>query len=150
MLGQEGETLVEIALSYAILFTLLLGTIQISLALYSYHFASYAARQATRYASVRGSSCTLLTNCNITSGQIQSYVRGFAFSGINSNNIAITTTWLKASTNQPTTWSACANQCNAPGNQVQVLVTYAFPLGIPFTPWSTVNISSTSQMVIAN
>jgi hypothetical protein len=36
-----------------------------------------------------------------------------------------------------------------PGNQVKVTVTYPFPLSIPFLPKGTINMASTSVMVIA-
>ncbi|QNI34946.1 pilus assembly protein [Alloacidobacterium dinghuense] len=141
------------AIASAVLLALLFGIIQIAFALYTYDFASEGAREGTRYAIVRGSSsCTNtpnLTNCNATAAQIQNYVKGLGYPGINSSNLTVTTTWYTASA-EPTSWSICSSgTCNAPGNAVQVAVTYAMPLWIPFWKRQTVNISSNSQMIIA-
>lgn len=152
--GQEGATLVETALSYGILLALLFGIIEIAFALYTYNFVSEAAREGARYAIVRGStSCTntpSLTNCNATGTQIKSYVQSLGFPGFTTSNLNVTTTWFTASASPGTTWSSCSSgTCNAPGNAVNVVVTYAFPLSIPFWKSQTVNLSSTSQMIIA-
>jgi Flp pilus assembly protein TadG len=153
--GEQGEAMVEMAITSVILFLFLIGIIEISLALYSHAAVSEAAREAARYAMVRGStSCTntpSLTNCNATQAQIQTYVQGRKYPGLTSSNITVTTTWLSASTSQPTTWSTCSpGPCsNAPGNVVQVVVTYPFPLSIPFWNSMTINTGSTSRMVIA-
>ncbi|MGA3334084.1 MAG: TadE/TadG family type IV pilus assembly protein [Terracidiphilus sp.] len=148
--GSSGSIAVEYAITASLLMTLLFGIFQTCFALYSFNFVSDAARAATRYAIVRGSSCTGMSDCGITAAQIQSYVRGIAYPGIKSSNLNTTTTWLSASASPPTTWTACANQCNAPGNAVKVQVTYAFPMFIPYWKSTTLNLTSTSQMVIWN
>ncbi len=148
--GSSGSIIVEYAITASLLMTLLFGIVQTCFALYAHNFVSDAARMATRYAIVRGSSCTGMSDCGITAAQIQTYVRGLAYPGIKSSNLSTTTTWLSASASPPTTWTACANQCNAPGNAVQVQVTYAFPMFIPYWKSTTVNLTSTSQMVIWN
>jgi len=148
--GDAGSSLVESAVSFVFLIAAMFGIFEMSLALFAYHYVSDAAREASRYASVRGSQCTNLDHCGATSAQIQSYIQGMAFPSIDMSNVSVTATWLSASASQPTTWSACNNQCDAPGNQVQVVVTYPFPLSIPLVPKSTINVSSTSVMVIAH
>lgn len=153
--SEDGATIVATALACTILLALFIGTLEMSLALYNYHFVSAAAREATRYVIVRGSaSCTNtpnITNCNATSAQIQSYVRSLGYPY--SQQLSATTTWLTAvSSGSPatTTWTACSSgTCNAPGNLVNVVVTEAFPINIPFGPQMTINLSSTSQMVIS-
>ncbi len=52
-----GSGLVEYAIVFTIFMTMLLGIADFGRALYGYHYASSAARDATRYASVRGSTC---------------------------------------------------------------------------------------------
>ncbi len=145
-----GATLVEFAVATSLLFMMLFGIIQCCLALYTYNYVSDAARVATRYSAVRGSSCTGMPDCGITGAQIQTYLRSIPYPGINASNLSASAAWLSASSAPPTTWTACANQCNAPGNAVQVTVTYAFSLNIPYWKNATVNMSSTSQMVISN
>jgi Flp pilus assembly protein TadG len=148
---ERGSTIVEFALSLTILLTLVFGVLAMCTALYSYHFISEAAREGTRYAIVRGSSCSqygnLGANCPLTlPAQVQTYVRGLGFPGIDPNNMTVTTTW-------PATGVPCtpmASPCNNPGNQVRVTVTYAFPLSIPFVSKSTLTMTSTSQMVISD
>ena len=149
--NERGSSLVEFALSSIILLTLVFGVIAMCMALYTYHFISDAAREGTRYAMVRGSSCStyghFASNCPVTtSTQVQTYVRGLSFPGINSNNMTVATTW-------PTTGSACTPStapCNNPGNLVHVTVTYAFPLSIPFASAMTLTMTSSSQMVISD
>jgi Flp pilus assembly protein TadG len=139
---EQGATLVEFALSCAVLFMTLFGIFELSIALYSYNFVADAAHEATRYALVRGSACTGFTDCNIkTSTPIQTYVRGLGYPGINPNNLTAAATW-----SGPTT-----SPINAPGNMVSVTVTYTYPLNIPFWPQSgsILHLSNTSQMTIS-
>ena len=147
----------ELAMISPILFAMLFGVVQIAWAFYAYNFVSEAAREAARFAIVRGStSCTNtpnLTYCNATGTQIQSYVRGLGYAGLNYNNLTATTTWC-AATPDPTsgsmTWPSCSSSAgNSPGNAVNVVVTYAFPLNIPFWKNQTLNLSSTARMVVA-
>ena len=150
-LGNEGATLVELALSCAILLSLMIGVMQICIALYAFHATTDLARQGSRWAMVRGStSCTNtpnLTNCNASPGDIQSFVTGLGFLNLSTDDVTVN--WLTASAAPPTTWSACAGTCNTPGNEVQVEVTYPFPLHIPFVRSKTLNITSTSEVVIS-
>jgi Flp pilus assembly protein TadG len=151
LLGEDGAAIVEMALGSMILLSMIMGTLEMCLALYTYNFTSEAAREGARYAIVRGSSCTSLTNCGATSAQIQTYVQGLYGGSSSVSNMTVTTTWLTASSTQPTTWTSCGStQCNDPGNAVQVTVTYAFPLNLPFLSKTTLTMSSTSQIVIAN
>jgi Flp pilus assembly protein TadG len=122
------------------------GIIQIRLALYSYHSISDAAREATRYAIVRGSSCSgFVSACPAQATDIQTYVRGMGFPAIVTSNLTVTTTW-------PTTGASCTpstTPCNNPGNLVSVTVSYQLPLTILFVSSSTLTMHSTSKMVIS-
>lgn len=153
-IGDAGQALVEFALIFPVLSAMIFGVFEFAIAFYTYHYVSYAAREGTRYAIVRGSlSCTdsaTMPGCNATADQISTYVKGFGYPGINPASTTVNTTWLSPTAGANPTWSACTvAPCNAPGNLVQVQVNYAFPLGIPFWGSSTINISSTSQMVIS-
>jgi Flp pilus assembly protein TadG len=148
--GEEGASIAEFAVASTILLAIVFGIYEASSALYAYTYISDAAREATRYAIVRGSACTGFTECSgtpvgATSAQISSYVKGLGYPGINSSNLNVNSTW-------PTTGSACtpiSSPCNNPGNLVKVVVAYQYPLSIPFVPLSTINMSSTSEMVIS-
>ncbi|MGA9060638.1 MAG: hypothetical protein WB341_03130 [Terracidiphilus sp.] len=59
------------------------------------------------------------------------------------------TNFLTATSTTPTSWSACTGTCNEPGNEVQVTVSYGFPLAIPYWKATTITFSSTGTMVIA-
>ena len=150
----EGSSMVEMALASTIFLAMLIGAFQASTALYTMNFVADAAREASRYAMVRGStSCTntpSLTNCNVTASQIQTYVRGLNYPGIKPGKLTTATSWSTASGTMPTTWTTCSSgTCNVPGNQVKVVATYAYPLNVPFAPHLTVNLTSTSRMVIS-
>jgi Flp pilus assembly protein TadG len=143
--GEDGATLVETAISAVLLFTILFGIFEFGIALYSYNVVSESAREATRFAIVRGSTCGLTTPCPATAANVQSYVRGLSFPGIKSTSMTVTTVW-------PTTGSACtpsASPCNNQGNLVKVTVSYQFPLNIPFVRSRTLTMTSASQMVIS-
>ena len=143
--GEEGAAMVETALTLIILLTVIFGVLEICLALYTYHFISDAAREGSRFAMVRGSACQSPGyECNASSSQIQTYVQGLGFPGINSSAMTVTTAW------SPYAFSTCVSAaCNDPGNEVTVTVNYNFPLSIPFIPSSTISMSSTSSMVIS-
>ncbi len=138
--NEEGSTLVEFALCSAVLFMSLFGVFGLCGALYTYNFVAEAAREATRYALVRGSACTGFADCNMTPAQINSLVQHLGYPGLNASNMAATATW--SGVNVP---------ANAPGNTVTVTVTYNFPLTIPFWPGSgsIIQHSSKSSMVIS-
>jgi len=146
----SGASLVEFALSSVIMIMVLFGIIECCFALYANNYVSDAARNAARYAIVRGSACTGMPDCGITAAELQTYLRSMRYPAINPNNLTATVTWLSISAGTPATWTACGGQCNAPNNEVEVQVTYAFPLSIPFWSKKTLNLSSTSQMVILN
>lgn len=150
--GEDGSAIVEMALSSAILFGMLVGVFELCLALFAYHVTADAARQATRWAMVRGStSCTNtpgLAECNATAANIQSYVTGLGYLNLTTSDTAVN--WYTASSTQPTTWTLCSSgTCNVPGSEVQVKVTYPFSLNIPFVSSTTLNLTSTSQMVVS-
>lgn len=137
---EQGASLVEFALCSAVLFMSLFGVIGLCGALYSYIFVSEAARDAARYALVRGSACTGFSDCNISSAQVNSYVKNLGHPGINKTNLTATAGW--SGSNSPS---------NAPGNVVTVTVSYNFPLNIPFWPQSgsTIHLVSSSQMTVS-
>jgi Flp pilus assembly protein TadG len=133
---EQGSTITEFAIGFFILSMSIFGVMAMCGALYSYLFVSEAAREAARYALVRGSSCTGFSDCGITSSQINTYVKSLNYPGIDPARLSAAATW-------PTG--------NAPGNVVTVIVTYTPTLNIPF--WSrsgsTLHMSSKSQMLIS-
>ncbi|HLI61852.1 MAG TPA: TadE/TadG family type IV pilus assembly protein [Terriglobales bacterium] len=136
--GERGGALVETALSITLLLGMTFGVMAGGFMLYTYHFLSYAARAGARYAMVRGSACDSsngMPDCPATGDEIQTYVRGLRQLGIDPAQLTVTTTW--------------PNGNNNPGEPVQVTAQYPFPLSVPFVTSETVNMHSTSQMVIS-
>ncbi len=133
---EEGSTLVEFAIGASVLFLTLFGIISMSLALYSYNFVAQAARDAARYAIVRGTSCVGFSDCDITSAEVNTYVKGLNYPGIISGNL---------------TASLSPSPAGGPGSTITVTVLYTFPMDIPFWPHSgtTIHMGSTSSMVVS-
>lgn len=166
--GQRGVGLVEFALVVMVFMTMVLGVIDFSRALYTYHFLSNAARQATRWAAVNGMNCDKDTSttdpggsCNGTYGMnngpasatdVQNYVANHVPMGIDASQITTTVSW-PVGTDSPVfcnSSSAYYQGANYPGCTVQVQVSYPFSFLYPFVHSGTITMSSSSEMVIAH
>lgn len=150
----DGSALVETSIACTVLLAVVIGTMQMCMALYTYHYTAQVARMATRFAMVRGSSSCAstpnLAKCNASTTDIKSYVRGLGFPTIDPNNLAVTTAWCASNGTTPATWASCSSSTsNDPGNLVKVVVTYPYSLSIPFLSNISINVSSTSKAVIA-
>jgi Flp pilus assembly protein TadG len=172
---EEGSGLVEYALIFIVFITMLLGIMDFCRLLYTYHFVSNAAREATRYASVRGSTCDDDSSCSLATPDtgpaapakgntvVQDYVTMLAVpAGINTSStgcagspcLTTTPTWNPAGSNGPTICSTAVNGSgptpNYPGCTVEVQVSYTFNFLFPLVHISPVTLSSTSEMVIVH
>src|SRR5579875_755818 len=154
-----GSALVETAFASIIVLALLFGMFEAFFALYGYHYVSYAAREAARYAAVRGYYCsadsTTMPNCPANQTNLTAYVKGLDYPGINANDITVTPTWCYTNVNTPTFPPVYTTPCsstptgnNLPGMLVQVTVEYKIPVPIPFLSTLTYDMSSTSSMTI--
>jgi hypothetical protein len=142
---QRGSGLVEQALVLTILLTVMFGIIDFGRALYTYHFVSEAAREATRWASVRGNSCVGLPGgCPADPTDVQTYVSNVSGMGLDPARITATASWPIKPYSNP----SCPANNNNPGCVVQVKVDYAFQFIVPFLPSAAFTMSSTSEMVI--
>ena len=171
---QSGATLYEFAAILPILLFIMVGIIDFGRAMYAYHFVANAARQATRWASVRGVDCNAFTTaCPAQGSDVLNYVQSLAPPGIyvNSNKGCTSGTVGCLTINCPTCtnssadfiWpgttttngssSSCTNSgsspVNAAGCVVQVQVSYTWGSGIPLIPYTLV-LASTSEFVISN
>jgi len=126
--SQAGNTMVETALVITCYLMIVFGIIEFSQATFAWNFVSYAARNATRYASVHGAtSQTIATAQSVTNVVLAQAV------ALNASNLTVSTTWTPN---------------NQPGSTVQVKVSYLYkPLLVVVFP-SVQTFSSTSQMVI--
>jgi hypothetical protein len=144
--GERGSNLVEYGIVLALLLMMLFGLIDFGRALYAYHFVSDAAREGTRYAMVRGSTCNIqLPGCVPPPGypDIQTYLKNVP-AGIDPAQLTVTPRW------NPNSSASCPGpQIDTPGCVVEVQVSYNFNFMLPFLPRSTVVMQSSSQMVIS-
>lgn len=144
--AEQGSASVEFAATGVVLFMTMVGLMKICLAIYTYHFVSEAAHEATRFSVVRGSSCTgMASACPAVAPDIQSFVQHLGYPGITPALTTATTKWAS----YPSGACSPSSTCNNPGNLVTVTVKYAFPLLIPWMTSRTLTMTSTSSMVIS-
>jgi Flp pilus assembly protein TadG len=156
--------MVEFGLSLIFFLTLLMGISGFGHALFVYHFVNEAAKEATRYASVRGSTCSDDGSCAAsntptgtagptTQADVLAYVRSLATTGIEPSKITTTVCGVsdgaKCAASTPST-CALANQQHRPGCTVEVTVTYNYNFILPLIRSSAINMSSTSDMIISH
>jgi|HubBroStandDraft_6_1064221.scaffolds.fasta_scaffold07518_8 Flp pilus assembly protein TadG len=166
--GEEGAALLEYALIFILFMMLLFGIMGMGQMLYSYHFVSSVARDATRWAAVNGATCgTALggdSSCNGTApmnsgpaseSDIQTYVTNHTPLGIQSSQITTTPTW-PVQAGGPTICSAGVTGLSAvavknyPGCTVEVEVSYNYTFTFPLISTKSLKLSSTSEMIIAH
>lgn len=133
---ESGETLISFSLTFPILIGVIFGLMQMCLAYYNYERISELAREGTRWAMVRGSTCMLSsgTSCTATSTSVNSYVSGIGLPGLGGGTMTVATSYPDGD--------------EVPGHRVQVRVTYTYPYKIPFEGTSGISMSSTSVMYI--
>lgn len=129
-LNEIGSAVLEFGLVVVMFFMFVFGVMDFGRALYTYHFVSNAACEATRYAIVRGSSSTN----PVTASDIQAYVKSITPEGIDPNQLTITTTW---------------SPDENPGSTVKVQVRDNFQFMTPVLASYQMNFSDSSQMVIS-
>lgn len=129
-LNEIGSALLEFGLVVVVFFMFVFGVMDFGRALYTYHFVSNAACQATRYAIVRGSSST----DPVTATDIQNYVKSITPEGIDPNSLKVSTTW---------------SPNDSPGSSVHVQVSDNFKFMTPVLDSYQMTLSDSSQMVIS-
>ena len=150
---QTGSELIEFSLAASVLLLIIFGIMDCSRALYSYHYVAQAARQASRFAAVRGAtwgstSCsTSPYACAATAVDVTNYVKSFTPLGFASSNLVVTTTWPGTTVNG--TICSLLSINNSPGCVVNVKVAYSFGFVLPFLPQSALALTSTSKMMIS-
>jgi Flp pilus assembly protein TadG len=134
--SENGQALVEFALTSCILMSFVFGLIEVCLAFYTYGMISECAREATRYAIVRGSTCVTSSNtsCTVSASAINTYASGRGWPNLGGGTINVTTTYPDGN--------------EAPGSRVQVQIRYIFPIRIPLAPSHSLSMASLSEMYI--
>jgi Flp pilus assembly protein TadG len=162
---ERGSTLVEFAMTTLLLVALLAGVLQWMLAMYAYHFTTYAAQEGARFAAVRGytwskskttncstsapPSFTMPYECTASATDIQNYVQSLATGGINSSNVTIntTTSYVWPGTTPDNTTTGCTTNANSQGCMVKVTVSYTFSF-LPFLKSPSLTLGATSENAI--
>jgi Flp pilus assembly protein TadG len=152
---EDGSELVEFACASSILFACLFGIMGICNACAAYHFTSYSAREATRYAMVRGAtwkgtSCASVTttNCMATAANVTSFVQSAVPIGLKVSNLTVTTTWSGAALSGGSMACVTTNGTNSPGCVVRVNVKYNFTYGFPYLPSAALDLQASSSVVV--
>jgi Flp pilus assembly protein TadG len=159
--SESGAALVEMAISSTVVLATFVSIFQLTMACYHYNTVAEVARESARWAAVRGSTCSIntpgLDHCGATVANIQDYAKTIGamnWSQCTTNNPCISVSWKTATTTtgvtQPTTtWATCASNCKNPGDMVVVTMTYPYSFSIPFFKQYSLNLSSTSEMIVA-
>jgi Flp pilus assembly protein TadG len=164
--SERGASLVEYSFIVIFFLTLLLGIGGFGHALFVYHHLHNVAKEATRYASVRGLNCSDDSSCvasNSASGivgpttpaDVAAYVASITPSGIDSNYITahMVVCGVSGTICSPAVTTA-APECNVaatankPGCPVQVTINYSYNFVFPLIRTTAVSMSSTSDMII--
>ena len=150
-------------MEYAILRTaippFIFGIMDSSRSLYSYDFVSNAAREATRHASVHGSTFASQTgrrySCHAHGSDVQGYVQGLAPALTTSRSLTVTTACTgqvsRASVSCTSTANSTPRIDHNPVCLMQVVESYPFHFMLPFLPKgaTTRRGASTSATTIA-
>lgn len=133
---QNGQALVECALTFTVLMSFFLAFMEICLIFYSYCMISESAREGTRYASVHGSTCVTAaqSSCTASASSINTYVSTISWPNLGGGTLTPATTFPDGN--------------EAPGSRVQISVSYLFPITVPFLPVQAVSMASTSESYI--
>jgi hypothetical protein len=155
--SEHGAAVIEFLASVIVLFTLIFGCIAVAMAFYTYEVVNEYARDASRYAMVRGNGCNIpgtASSCSIGTGggpaspasaALTSYLNHEIFPGIDGTKLQLITTYTHA----PGASSCNATDCNGAGDQVTVQVSYPFLYIVPFIPQQSFTMNARSTMVIS-
>jgi Flp pilus assembly protein TadG len=142
--NEDGGSLIEFAITISTALTLVFVIMQLCLALYMYAMIGETARDATRWAIVRGSTCVTGsgTSCTTTTAAITAYAKGLGFPNVGGGTLNVTPTY------PDTNPVGGAANCQAPGCRVKVVVAYTVAISMPFVPRNNIALQSSSEMYI--
>jgi Flp pilus assembly protein TadG len=134
--NESGGSMIEFVLSFSALMTFVFAIMEMCMIFYSYGMISESAREATRYAIVRGSTCltSSSTSCTATSTSISNYAKTLGLPNIGGGALNVTTTFPDGNEN--------------PGSRVKVDIQYSVSIKLPFMPKNSLPLDSSSEMYI--
>src|SRR5260370_4590185 len=127
--SSAGQAAVGFAICISGVLLLGLAIANFAIAISAYNFVCYGARDATRYAAVRGAT----SPTPASSSDVRAFVVSEA-AGIDTSKLTVATTW---------------SPDNQPNSTVAVRVGYNFQFQIPFGALLPVSLSRDSQLVIS-
>ena len=139
--NEDGATLIEFALTASAMFAFTFVIMQLCIAFYSAGMINEVAREATRWAITRGSTCQTasLASCTTTTAAVTAYANSRGFPNIGGGTMNIATTF-------PDTNGAITN-CETPSIcHVKVAITYTVPITLPLVPKNSIALSTMSEM----
>jgi Flp pilus assembly protein TadG len=147
--SENGQSLIELAVTLPVLLLFLFCFIEVCLAFYSYNMISESAREGTQYAMYHSSTCTTANDgykgtvgsCSQTQAQVAAYVQNLGWPNIAGGTMATPTVTYITATGSTTPG-------NVVGNSVQITVTYTMPIIVPLVPRGAWTMSSSSVMAI--
>jgi Flp pilus assembly protein TadG len=143
--ARRGATIVEFALFFMVFLMVAVGLMELGRGVWTYTTLSHAARAGARYAIVHGS----LNPIDDDDTTIENVVKANAV-GLDPAEITVNTAYESYDSSNGTWSSGAAN--NVRGNVVEVAVSYPFRLvtGPLLLAQDTINMRSTTRMVIGN
>jgi Flp pilus assembly protein TadG len=138
--------MVELALCFMGFLMLTLGTMEFGWGIYAYNFCSFAAQDAARWASVRGSQ-SVLSGAPATNASVTAFVQSEAV-GLDPSLITVTTTWMTPG--PPPVTSTTPAGYDASGDYLIVTVGYTIKPLAGLAIKQNIIVSSTAQYVISN
>ena len=120
--------MIEMALILPVYFILVAGTVQICFVLFGYCNATYACRQASRFAAVHGTGSTY----QCTSADLQTIANQYLW-GAPAGHVAVTSSW---------------SPDNNPGSTVTVKISMTYPTVIPFSTLNKITVGTAAQAYI--
>lgn len=133
---QRGTTIVEMAVVAPVVLILLIGTMDLGIAVYAYNTMAEAARAGTRYAAVHGSKAKKQAGPAANDPEVEKTVRAYA-PGVIASDLTVASSWPDGD--------------NEPGSRVTVTVNYDYR---PATTWiigfTKLKLGSSSTMYISN
>jgi len=134
--NDQGSALIEFSVCLSLMMTFVFVLMQICIAFYTYGMISECAREATRWASVRGSSCLTSggASCTATTTSVSSYATGLGFPNIGGGTMSAVTTYPDSN--------------ELPGSRVKVAITYSLTTSLPLVPKKTISLQVASEMYI--
>jgi Flp pilus assembly protein TadG len=148
---ERGSSLLEQSFILVFLLTMMFGIIDCGRALYTYHFVSNVAREASRWASVRSLTCNTLAGCpgDLTGNNLQTtFKANLSSMGLDPTKVTFTTSWVAPP-------GVGAASCTAPTNQIGCMVhvdvayNYTFFFA-PFIAAPPIRMASSSELLITH